>query len=55
MIPVPYDFPRPGTLDDAAYQKMYRESVDNPEKFWAEQAEHIHWYRKWDKVVEAIE
>lgn len=35
------------------YEKMYRESIYDPEKFWAEQAkEHIDWFVKWDKVLE---
>ena len=52
LFPVPSDFPRPGTLDNAGYEKMYRESVENPEKFWGEQAERIHWFKKWDTVLE---
>ena len=35
------------------YEKLYNESVDDPESFWARQAEeHIHWFRKWDRVLE---
>ncbi len=33
------------------YQKMYDESVKNPEDFWAKMAdEHVSWYKKWNKV-----
>jgi acetyl-CoA synthetase len=32
------------------YKKMYDESIRNPEAFWAEQAENLHWFKKWDKV-----
>jgi acetyl-CoA synthetase len=39
-------------IDDATYQKMYNESVQNPEEFWAKQAERLHWNRKWDKVMD---
>ena len=53
VIPVPADFPREGTLDNATYEKMYRESVEDPEGFWAKQAERLHWFKKWDKVVVA--
>ena len=52
VIAVPADFPRPGTLDEATYQKLYKESVTNPEQFWAKQAERITWFKKWDKVLE---
>jgi len=35
------------------YEELYRRSVDDPEGFWAEMAEqHLHWHRKWDKVLE---
>ena len=33
------------------YNKVYQESVDNPEKFWAEQAATFQWQKKWDKVL----
>jgi len=40
-------------IDSAKYQKMYRESIEDPEGFWAEQAENfVTWYSKWDKVLE---
>jgi acetyl-CoA synthetase len=32
------------------YQAMYKESVQNPDKFWAAVAEEMHWFRKWDRV-----
>lgn len=35
----------------ADYERMYKESVDNPEKFWAEYAEQFTWRKKWDKVL----
>jgi acetyl-CoA synthetase len=52
VIPVPADFPRPGTLDEQGYQKMYKDSVESPEAFWGKAAERITWYKKWDKVLE---
>ncbi|MDD5038572.1 MAG: acetate--CoA ligase [Dehalococcoidales bacterium] len=33
------------------YKKIYQKSIDNPEGFWAELAEQLHWYKKWDKVL----
>ena len=33
------------------YNKLYQESTENPEEFWAKMAEeHVSWYKKWDKV-----
>ncbi len=29
---------------------MYQRSLDDPEGFWAEQAEDFHWFEKWDTV-----
>jgi acetyl-CoA synthetase len=34
------------------YEKMYKESIDDPEGFWAKQAERLDWYKKWDKVMD---
>jgi acetyl-CoA synthetase len=34
------------------YQEVYRESVANPEAFWAGVAEDFRWRKKWDKVLE---
>ncbi len=35
------------------YEKLYQESIANPEEFWSKIAtEEIHWFKKWDKVLE---
>ncbi len=34
------------------YQRLYRQSIDRPEEFWAGVAGQLHWFRKWDKVLE---
>lgn len=34
------------------YQKAYKYSVEQPEKFWEEQAEKLVWSKKWDKVLD---
>ena len=34
------------------YQTEYKRSIENPESFWAEQAESFVWKKKWDKVLE---
>jgi acetyl-CoA synthetase len=36
----------------AEYEALYKESVEQPEKFWARAAEELHWFRRWDKVLE---
>ncbi|PZW68438.1 acetyl-CoA synthetase [Pseudomonas sp. URMO17WK12:I1] len=38
-------------LDDAAYQRLYRQSVDDPQTFWGEQAKaFLDWFKPWDDV-----
>jgi acetyl-CoA synthetase len=34
------------------YQSEYKRSVENPEAFWAEQAETFSWKTKWSKVLD---
>ncbi|HZL35026.1 MAG TPA: acetate--CoA ligase [Tepidisphaeraceae bacterium] len=52
-------FPPPSEFSKAAhvksldeYRRLYRESVDDPAGFWAKQADALHWFRKWDTVLE---
>ncbi len=33
------------------YENLYKYSIEHREDFWAEQAEKLHWYKKWDKVL----
>jgi acetyl-CoA synthetase len=40
-------------ITDDQYQSMYRQSVEDPGAFWAEQAEKfLTWSKPWDKVLE---
>src|SRR6059036_767464 len=34
----------------AQYERMYRESVRDPEKFWGKVAQDLHWFKKWTRV-----
>ncbi len=34
------------------YVDMFRQSIDDPETFWGKAGEEIHWFRKWDKVLD---
>ncbi|MBD1390464.1 acetate--CoA ligase [Neiella sp. HB171785] len=34
------------------YEQLYQYSCENREQFWAEQADHLRWYKKWDKVLD---
>ena len=33
------------------YQQDYKKSVEQPEAFWGEIAEHFKWHKKWDTVL----
>jgi len=37
-----------GSFDE--YKEMYDYSIEQPEAFWAEQAERISWFKKWNRV-----
>ncbi len=34
------------------YRELYQRSLRDPDGFWGELAEHLDWYKKWDKVLE---
>ena len=34
------------------YERLYKESVEQPEKFWGNVAKELHWFKPWDKVLE---
>jgi acetyl-CoA synthetase len=53
VYPVPTEIAKSAHIDEAAYQSMYQRSVEDPEGFWAEQAEQfLTWYKPWDKVLD---
>jgi acetyl-CoA synthetase len=48
-------YPPPNIVESAhikEYNKLYQQSLDDPEGFWAERAEELEWYEKWDKVLD---
>ena len=32
------------------YKQIYERSISDPESFWAQQAQQLEWFKKWDKV-----
>jgi len=34
------------------YERIHNEAKADPEKFWGGVAEQLHWFKKWDKVLE---
>src|SRR5262245_9595063 len=34
------------------YQATRKAALENPEKFWSEIASDLHWFKKWEKVLD---
>jgi len=32
------------------YRQLYRESMENPDKFWNDAANELHWFQQWTKI-----
>src|SRR5262245_55861892 len=54
VFPPPKEFSKNAQLSSLAeYQKLYRESIDDPEKCWGKRAEEeLVWFQPWNKVLE---
>lgn len=51
--PVPESFKNSAHITRQQYQQMYRDSIDNPESFWATQAaQFLTWDQPWSQVCE---
>ena len=51
--------PKPHIVENALlrdrdeYDRLYRQSLEHPEEFWAEQAKRLHWFAPWNRVMDA--
>jgi acetyl-CoA synthetase len=53
VFPPPAEFAAKARIKSLAeYEALYRRGADDPEGFWAEQAQSLHWFKKWDRVLE---
>ena len=50
VYPVPADIAKGAHIDADTYRSMYKRSLDDPDNFWAEQAERLAWFKRWDAV-----
>ncbi|MDP0501170.1 MAG: acetate--CoA ligase [Verrucomicrobiota bacterium JB022] len=41
---------RMGRWED--YEAQYRRSIEDPEGFWGDVAQELHWFKKWDRVLD---
>ncbi len=39
-------------MSSSPYQESYELSINEPENFWAQAAQKVHWYNEWDKVLD---
>ena len=46
-----YD-PSRHVVDPDNYHRAFDRAKNSPEEFWAEQAQGVHWFRTWDKVLD---
>ena len=52
--PVNPDYAKNANITQEQYQRWYKESIEQPEQFWAARAtEFLTWFKPWSKVKEA--
>ena len=47
-----YDETKKVTLEGKKLDKIKVQAAENPEKFWAEQAKNLVWFRQWNNILE---
>ena len=50
-IPVPSSVAAAAWIDEAAYQRLYAQSIHDPENFWREQAGLLDWFTRPTKIL----
>ncbi|HYT94211.1 MAG TPA: acetate--CoA ligase [Gemmataceae bacterium] len=52
QFPPPADFAARAHIKSLAeYEQLWQRAKDDPEGFWAEQAETLHWFKRWEQVL----
>jgi acetyl-CoA synthetase len=55
-FPPSVEFSRSAHIKSAAdYESLYAESLKHPEAFWAKVASELHWFKKWDRVLNEVD
>ncbi|MGH8578831.1 MAG: acetate--CoA ligase [Gammaproteobacteria bacterium] len=50
---VPPEVSQTAHIDEARYRQMYRLSIEDPERFWGEQAQlFVSWFKPWRRVLD---
>ncbi len=50
IFPVPEEWAANAFVDNDRYTQMYRQSIDDPETFWAEHGQRIDWIEPYTKI-----
>src|SRR5262249_51452873 len=52
VFPPPAEFAARARIPSMAeYQRLWTRARDDPDGFWAEQAERLHWFQRWSQVL----
>lgn len=52
LFKVPAEWSKNSYVNKSAYEAKYKESIENNEKFWADEGKRIHWFKPYTKVKE---
>jgi acetyl-CoA synthetase len=53
VFPPPEDFSQSANIKSMEeYERLRAEALESPEAFWARMAGELHWFRKWETVLE---
>ncbi len=50
VFEVPTAFAKTAKCGAAQYEKMYKESVESPDKFWGREGKRLDWIKPYTKV-----
>jgi len=54
LFKVPADWAKNSYVNQSSYESKYKESINNNEKFWADEGKRIHWFKPYTKIKEVI-
>ncbi len=52
LFKVPAEWAKNSYVNQSSYEAKYKQSIDNNEKFWAEEGKRIHWFKPYTKTKE---
>ena len=52
LFKVPTEWAKNSYVNQSSYEAKYKLSIDNNEKFWAEEGKRIHWFKPYTKTKE---